>query len=211
MLLKILLLTFSFTTVFGDICSPITNLNLILVKENVNDTEAIPLSDVGRLLSSPAFKPNLSTVIYCYGFTQYYQGRDTQAVVGAYLQRKDHNILVMDWSQYNAGNYFLETIPHTMKIGEMLGQAIVTLTSQGFDISKLHMVGHSMGAHLLGQAGRVAKFLSSNAVRVPRITGLDPAGPGFYPVNPYLIAVNKFDANFVDIIHTDFVMLGGKF
>lgn len=47
--------------------------------------------------------------------------------------------------------------------------------------------------------------------RVSRVTGLDPAGPAFFPLNPYLTPLNLQDANFVDIIHTDSTLLGGKF
>lgn len=83
------------------------------------------------------------------------------------------------------------------------------MSSLGFDIQKFHFVGHSLGAQLLGQAGRIAKFSPQKLV-LTRISGLDPAGPAFFPLNPYVIPLNSQDADFVDIIHTDSIAFGAN-
>lgn len=45
----------------------------------------------------------------------------------------------------------------------------------------------------MGETGRTVQKLTNNSVKIPKITGLDPAGPGFYPLNPYVIALNRND------------------
>lgn len=59
-------------------------------------------------------------------------------------------------------------------------------------------MGHSLGAHIAGLAGY---FLSG---KIGRITGMDPARPGFE--SPILKnkkeRLDSSDANFVDVIHT---------
>jgi hypothetical protein len=62
-----------------------------------------------------------------------------------------------------------------------------------FDIKNLLLVGFSLGAHLMGEAGRTVRQLSNNTLAVPKIVGLDPSSPGFFPLNPYLVALNKND------------------
>ena len=42
----------------------------------------------------------------------------------------------------------------------------------------LHLVGHSLGAHVCGQAGYYYSFISGGE-KIERIDGLDPAGPLF--------------------------------
>ena len=64
------------------------------------------------------------------------------------------------------------------------------------EVSQLHLVGHSLGAHVMGYAGK--DFNKENDFKLPRITGLDPAGPMFdYDSAPYehlrVVVIPKFD------------------
>jgi pimeloyl-ACP methyl ester carboxylesterase len=59
----------------------------------------------------------------------------------------------------------------------------------------VHLIGHSLGAHIAGNAGR---FLNG---QLSRVTGLDPAGPHFPVVAPD--ALKPDDARFVDVVHSD--------
>ena len=52
-----------------------------------------------------------------------------------------------------------------------------------------HLVGHSLGAHVCGQAGAYYKILSNETI--DRIDGLDPAGPLFLDQN----AFDRFPTN----------------
>lgn len=65
---------------------------------------------------------------------------------------------------------------------------------------KLNCIGHSLGAQIVGQAGR--NFTQQTGKQLPRITGLDPAKPCFN-AGTGLSGLQKTDAKFVDIIHTD--------
>lgn len=45
-------------------------------------------------------------------------------------------------------------MPETYKIGYLLGRVFNKLFTAGLDVKKVHMVGHSFGAHMSGVAGR---------------------------------------------------------
>ena len=47
----------------------------------------------------------------------------------------------------------------------------------GLPGAQFHLVGHSLGAHLVGKAGRIFRTFRSEPVG--RVSGLDPAGPRF--------------------------------
>lgn len=50
----------------------------------------------------------------------------------------------------------------------------------------------------MGETGRTVQKITNNSMKIPKITGLDPAGPGFDPLNPYVIALNRNDGkNFI--------------
>lgn len=64
-----------------------------------------------------------------------------------------------------------------------------------------YCIGHSLGSHICGQAGRKAQIFD-------RITGLDPAGPGFEKCADDKWNINNDSAGCVDNIHTDGSMKG---
>lgn len=71
------------------------------------------------------------------------------------------------------------------------------------NITKIEIVGHSLGAQLAAAAA-VELILCKNKLK--RITGLDPAGPGFQVLAPFLICgpnLNAGLAELVIIIHSD--------
>lgn len=105
------------------------------------------------------------------------------------------------------------------------------MSTQGYDINNWHLVGHSLGAHLAGYVGRHIQYFSNKLLKISRyyvnlcfselkkisfsyffrITGLDPAFPGFYALLIGPQPINKMDASFVDIIHTDAGIAGTPF
>jgi len=109
----------------------------------------------------------------------------------------------MDWSEMATGplihpaDYPFIAEIQVPKAGKNLGELVDLIVSQtGAAISSFHLVGHSLGSHVVGWAGSTVNG------RISRITGLDPAGP-FYFLNNTENRLDPSDADFVDIIHTD--------
>lgn len=67
------------------------------------------------------------------------------------------------------------------------------------NLNKVHMMGHSLGAHLCGNAGYTLK--RDFNLTLGRITGLDPAEPFFSGVDP-IVRLDRTDARFVDVVHS---------
>lgn len=106
---------------------------------------------------------------------------------------------------------FVDTIYHwltldTRSIGRVLGDAIVRL-SRNVPVSNIHIIGHDLGAHIAGNAGRRVQEVKRQ--QIARITALDPPkicyddSDGFYGIQPG-------DAEFVDVIHSNNDVLGKK-
>lgn len=66
------------------------------------------------------------------------------------------------------------------------------------------MTNVKLGAHLSGLS---ARWLDSSFGKVNTIVGLDPAGPGF-SFNDVENRLNRSDANYVLVLHTDTRMYG---
>lgn len=73
-------------------------------------------------------------------------------------------------------------------------------------MKKNYFIGHSLGAQICGKVGRILK---KQGLKIPRITGLDPAGPCFYEED-LMTGLYKGDAQFVDVIHTNPNTFGKK-
>lgn len=90
-------------------------------------------------------------------------------------------------------------------IGQNLAQHIL---KSNIPLSNVHLIGHSLGAHIAGFVGKQIKR-STGGRLINRITALDPAGPLFeYPSRHVDEKLNKGDAEIVDVIHTDAGVFG---
>uniref|UniRef100_A0A182MNV6 Lipase domain-containing protein n=1 Tax=Anopheles culicifacies TaxID=139723 RepID=A0A182MNV6_9DIPT len=118
----------------------------------------------------------------------------------SYLVQDTHNLLVAEWGLI--ANLLYPTarnlvVPLSNRIGSILQKFIERV---GIDPSQVHIIGHSLGAHIAGNVGRTF------GGKLPRVTALDPAGPLFEPGSED--AVGPDAAQFVDVIHTDGQTLG---
>lgn len=70
-------------------------------------------------------------------------------------------------------SYYTETFA-----GDQLGDVLEDFyTKLNLPIDTVHMICHSLGAHVCGQAGRSVRKLTG--IKIKRITALDPAAPFF--------------------------------
>ncbi|CAH1179096.1 unnamed protein product [Phaedon cochleariae] len=113
----------------------------------------------------------------------------------AYLETGDYNVIGMDWSVLCQSEYF-SALRGVKIAGYYLGVFLSWLVQMGVPLANVHLVGHSMGAHVAGIGGASIKY-----GRVARITGLDPAKPG-YRHSRYENRLDPGDAVIVDVIHT---------
>lgn len=99
------------------------------------------------------------------------------------------------WSAFN-----------TEEVGRFVAQGIEKL-AVAVPLENIHLVGHSLGAHIVGSAGR--HFTINTNETLPRITGLDPANPCFNE-GEALSGLYRGDAQFVDVIHSNPDVLGKR-
>lgn len=97
---------------------------------------------------------------------------------------------------------------NTDAIGKLLASALHNLT-EAYPIERIHLIGHSLGAHIVGSAGREYQLLDADGKQLPRITGLDPANPCFNE-GYVLSGMSRGDARFVDVIHSNPGALGKR-
>uniref|UniRef100_A0A0B7A5U0 Lipase domain-containing protein n=1 Tax=Arion vulgaris TaxID=1028688 RepID=A0A0B7A5U0_9EUPU len=111
------------------------------------------------------------------------------------LKNGDYNVILVDWS---LGNLLplTQATANTRIVGAQTSELVKALiTAIGVTPADFHIIGHSLGAHTSGYAGERIPSLG-------RITGLDPAGPGFEGTDK-VVRIDESDAVFVDVIYTN--------
>ncbi|XP_046396404.1 pancreatic triacylglycerol lipase-like isoform X2 [Ischnura elegans] len=163
------------------------------------DGELIVVRDIQSLRRSH-FNASLPTYFVTHGFLQSSEGKSVQTIKDKYLGFHECNVIVIDWYAYTKNWLYFVVRLQLPDVAQIVADCADFLVKEGgADPSRMHLIGHSLGAHVVGIAGK--RFLSSVGKKVGRITGLDPAGPLFTVLDPSR-RIDKDDADFVDVIHT---------
>uniref|UniRef100_A0A667ZGM0 Lipoprotein lipase n=1 Tax=Myripristis murdjan TaxID=586833 RepID=A0A667ZGM0_9TELE len=148
--------------------------------------------------SECGFNPARKTIAVIHGWAVagFFDSWVYKLVAALFEREPNANIIVVDWLD-RAQHHYPNSAENTRLAGQDVAKLINWLEAElQYDLSKLHLLGYSLGAHVAGVAGN----LTNN--KVNRITGLDPAGPHFEYANE-LRRLSPDDATFVDVLHTN--------
>ncbi|KAJ8675496.1 hypothetical protein QAD02_011282 [Eretmocerus hayati] len=174
----------------------------------------IPSPIPENFLSLTGFDPRVTTFVLIHGFLRNFHTTWVQDTMTILMNTTKANVILVDWSdayvaqvsrslaipKFDILNYKRAVVstPNVAVQIAMILESIARLSVVPMNRwYKIHFVGHSLGAHIAGQAAR-----NIQSTKVHRVTGLDPAGPCFEGVNTVL-KLRKTDAQFVDVIHTN--------
>ncbi|KAG6451420.1 pancreatic lipase-related protein 2 [Manduca sexta] len=160
--------------------------------------QIIPLGDQNALRATN-FNATNPTVIYLMGFSEATTGVSTKTLRDAHLSSGEYNFISVDWSRLIVFPWYISAVRNTRYMGKRLADFVQFLEAAGIPASSLHVIGFSLGAEAAGFAGKELKI---RGLRLGRITGLDPAYPGYSLTNSDA-HLARGDAIFVDVVHTN--------
>ncbi|XP_053949838.1 pancreatic triacylglycerol lipase-like [Anastrepha ludens] len=149
------------------------------------------------------FNADLDTKILVHGWKSSTTSDSIQSIRGAYAMRGNLNIFAINWRDQADNIYYLKPARYTVQVGRAVAKLIDLLVEEkDADSKRIHLIGHSLGAHIMGYAGSYTKY------RVGRVTGLDPARPAFENCSGPEHHLDPSDGDFVDVIHSCGGILG---
>ncbi|XP_050302244.1 phospholipase A1-like [Anthonomus grandis grandis] len=162
----------------------------------------ITLADAQNITNVSSFDISRPTYIYTHGWTTMFNSIDGREIREAILSTSDSNVLIYNWD-YCADNILYTTAWGCVEgVGTYLGIFLTELSaSYGYSLDNVTVIGHSLGAHVSGFAGKA----TNGTVGV--IVGLDPAGPLFFKNLPNH-RLSRTDAKYVHVIHTSRIVFG---
>ncbi|CAL8102383.1 unnamed protein product [Orchesella dallaii] len=112
----------------------------------------------------------------------------------AYLNLRDTTVILVDWSR-GASGYYPQIVANTRVVAREISLFIRYVKTLWITPKRIHLVGHSLGAH-------IASYVGKSIGNVYQITALDPAFPLFEGF-PSPIRLHKEDAKHVLIFHSN--------
>ncbi|XP_042545378.1 pancreatic triacylglycerol lipase [Dipodomys spectabilis] len=167
---------------------------LLYTNENQNNYQRVT-ADTSSIRSSN-FNTNRKTRFIIHGFIDKGEENWLSDMCKNMFKVESVNCICVDWKGGSRTGY-TQASQNTRVVGAEIAYFVDVLKNElGYSPSNVHLIGHSLGSHIAGEAGR-----RTNGA-IGRITGLDPAEPCFEGA-PELIRLDPSDAQFVDVIHTD--------
>ncbi|XP_044518525.1 pancreatic lipase-related protein 2-like [Gracilinanus agilis] len=168
---------------------------LLYTNENQNNFQIIDPNDPSTIEGSN-FKTDRKTRFIIHGFIDKGEESWLSDMCKNMFQVEKVNCFCIDWRKGGQTRY-VQATTNIRVVGAEVAYFINVLSTEfGYSPSEVHIIGHSLGAHAAGEAGRRLEG------KIGRITGLDPAEPCFQGT-PEEVRLDASDAMFVDVIHTD--------
>uniref|UniRef100_A0A182PNY9 Lipase domain-containing protein n=1 Tax=Anopheles epiroticus TaxID=199890 RepID=A0A182PNY9_9DIPT len=149
------------------------------------------------------FKKDLPTTILIHGWLGSSESVVIDPLAKALLAQENKNVIAVDWEQGASTLLYPVARYRVPKVANLVAALIDNLVvGLGQDISQIGIIGHSLGAHIAGIAGKRVR-----SGKIGYIVGLDPASPLFRLKKPDE-RLSSDDAEYVEIIHTNGKALG---
>uniref|UniRef100_A0A182YQD6 Lipase domain-containing protein n=1 Tax=Anopheles stephensi TaxID=30069 RepID=A0A182YQD6_ANOST len=154
-------------------------------------------------LVSSAFSPDRPTRIVVHGWQNSKSSPIAESIRDTYLLLWDYNVIVVDWSACSMHWNYVRAVGCVPVVGQSLAQLLDELQQHtGLAMESVYIVGHSLGAHVAGIAGKMIQ-----TGQLHTIIALDPALPLFSIRQPEN-RIGPQDAMYVEVIHTNGGLLG---
>uniref|UniRef100_A0A8D0G868 Triacylglycerol lipase n=1 Tax=Sphenodon punctatus TaxID=8508 RepID=A0A8D0G868_SPHPU len=167
---------------------------LLYTKKNPNNFQEITAINPFTIDSSN-FNASKMTRFITHGFVDQGEENWLSDMCRRMFEVEDVNCICIDWKSGSRCSYTQASNNIRVVGAEVAYFLDVLVAKYGYSLSQVHIIAHSLGAHAAAEAGRRSQGIG-------RITGLDPAQP-YFQGTPIEIRLDKSDAVFIDVIHTD--------
>lgn len=169
--------------------------------------EKLSMTDGGTSLTASNYNELAPTRFITHGWLNDATSPVNIVIRDAYLKKGQFNVIVVDWGKGAFNPNYFQAALSVDGVGEVVANMVKFLRQQSKETDPLDitLVGHSLGAHVAGSAGRRLD------PKVQNIVALDPANPAFGTTYLRLTPVNPGDAIYVQSIHTNRGVLGRNY
>ncbi|XP_043495335.1 phospholipase A1 [Polistes fuscatus] len=159
-------------------------------------------------------KPTIShqVAFLIHGFLSTGNNENFVAMAKALIEKDNFLVMSVDWKKGACNGFastkdalgYSEAVGNTRHVGKFVADFTKILVERyKVPMSNIRLIGHSLGAHTSGFAGKEVQKLKLGKYK--EIIGLDPAGPYFHR-NKCPDRLCETDAEYVQAIHTSIIL-----
>ncbi|XP_068631883.1 phospholipase A1-like [Battus philenor] len=150
-------------------------------KNNINATYKIDRA-VDGLTSAYNLDVTRKLIFFVPGYKSNIYKKTEETIRQTFKDVPDTYLIIIDHSAYTSSQggrreSYERSVKYANSLGKKLGEFLADLHGKGYPSNKIHCIGHSLGAQMLGYAGTT--YTNRTKEKVWRATGIDPAGPCF--------------------------------
>ncbi|XP_067950527.1 inactive pancreatic lipase-related protein 1-like [Watersipora subatra] len=190
---------FPFDNTGGVLPNPIERVGtvfLLYTPDSKTVGQQLDYKDRGVSIGKTSFNPLYPTKFVIHGFSQNEKELWLHQMKDALLTTGPLNVIIVGWGEGASIPDYPKAVANTRLVARQIKLLIDLLVKKGLNLDNVHLIGHSLGAHISGYVGAAYRG------RVGRISGLDPAGP-FYEGKDDRVRLNPRNAKFVDVTHSN--------
>jgi len=174
----------------------------LFTRNDRNNGRLVNLGDLNGL-NAAGFNKAYPTRFIAHGWQNNYQSDVNRDVRNAFFDVGNYNVFCVDWSSAAESINYLGARYSVAEVGGVVASFVDFLNEKaGVSFSSVNLIGHSLGAHVSGYAGKQVK-----RGKIPKIFGLDPALP-LFDFNNCGTRLCSTDATYVESIQTNGGLLG---
>ncbi|CAH0695075.1 unnamed protein product [Spodoptera exigua] len=133
--------------------TPVNNEYWLYTRKNPKNAQKLVYGNVKSITKSN-YKAKRGLNVIVHGWWGNGNSSMNSLITSAFLAVQDVNVIVVDWRAL-ANSFYLFATLAVPDVGQSLGKFLVWLIRKGGgDWKKVHLVGFSLGAHVVGNAGR---------------------------------------------------------
>ncbi|XP_054265666.1 phospholipase A1-like [Macrosteles quadrilineatus] len=164
----------------------------LYTRDRQNDGYKFNPCDEATIRNAP-FIRNLPVKVLVHGYTMNKDKAINEELRPAYFKSGDMNIISVDWSPISKEHCYTEAAYSIPTVGKCVAEFLKQVQRLRTDLGQMHMLGHSMGAHVVAWA--------SLDLDLPRVTQFDPALPLFSDSDKHLFRRPR--GTMVDVWHSN--------
>ncbi|XP_062561796.1 phospholipase A1-like, partial [Armigeres subalbatus] len=168
---------------------------------NRNQSAEFGFDKIRSLPHDYGFNVLLPTMILIHGWLGSSESEVIEPLAQELLEHTNLNVLAVDWEKGASTLLYPVARYRVPKVGKLVAAVIDRILDFGQTPEQIGIIGHSLGAHIAGMAGK------STRRKIGCIVGLDPASPLFRLKKPSK-RLSDTDAQYVEVIHTNGKALG---